>query len=79
MKKINIQNDLDSRAEIARCSSEYNVIRKESDVESLNIEEHAQKKEIQKCENHVLPQTGAIKKKTQRGRKTQRNTKEIPV
>ena len=74
MKKINIQNDLDSRAEIARCSSVTILVIKESDVESLNLEEHAQSQDIQKYENHTPTQTGTIKKKTQRGRKAQRNT-----
>ena len=76
---MNIQNDLDSRAEIARCSNEPVIIEKESDVESLNHEEYAQSQDIQKHENHILTKTGAVKKKTQRGRKTKGNTQEIPV
>ena len=79
MKKMNIQNDLDSRAEIARRSNEPVIIKKESNVESLNHKEYAQSQDIQKCENHILTQTGAVKKKTQRGWKAKRDAEEVPV
>lgn len=79
MKKLNIQNDLVSRAEIARRSNEPAIIKKESDVKSLNHEEYAQSQDVQKCENHILTQTGVVKKKTQRGRKAKRDTEEVPI
>lgn len=76
---MNIQNDLDSRQEIARRSSETETVGKESNVELTNPEKHAKSQDLQKYENHILTQTGTIKKKAQTGRKAKRDTQEIPI
>ncbi|MCM0238960.1 hypothetical protein J8L13_16355 [Bacteroides fragilis] len=53
MKKVNIQNDLDSRKEISRTrDTSLFTVREKNNVESSNLEQHAESKDLQKCENH---------------------------
>lgn len=67
MKKINIQNDLDSRHEI---SQKRNIsvftTKVENNVESSNMEQYAQSKDLQKCEDHPYGSTEPTQKTKKR-------------
>lgn len=59
MKKVNIQNDLDSRQEISRTrdTTLFTINDK-----SLNLEQYAESKGLQKCEDHPSGSTESTQK-----------------
>ncbi|RHH14330.1 hypothetical protein DW228_05905 [Bacteroides fragilis] len=79
MKKINIQNDLDSRREISLAGSvTFFKEVKDTNVESLNSEQDGESKNIQECEDIQKSGSGS-EKKVKRGRKTQGDSETLSV
>lgn len=67
MKKVNIQNDLDSRQEMSRTRDTTVFTTKvESSVKYSNMEQYAQSKDLQKCEAHPSGSTEPTQKTKKR-------------